>query len=168
MANPNNIPLIIKKHPPPPKKCLVDGGQSRHPWCLPPNIKTCFLRKTGKEFRKQTETSFRKLVLPRSPWDNPSQKTKRSPVGCPGKIAQLVLGMFHPIHQWSKPKPSKIQWSTYPPINIQQTMEKSPFFMGKSTISMVIFNRKLLVYRLPEGNSIGDSLIILPIMLDNM
>ena len=36
----------------------------------------------------------------------------------------------------------------YPLVNIQKTMEKiTMLLMGKSTISMVIFNSKLLVYQ---------------------
>jgi hypothetical protein len=32
-------------------------------------------------------------------------------------------------------------------VNVQKNDGKSQFFMGKSTISMAIFNRKLLVYQ---------------------
>ena len=42
----------------------------------------------------------------------------------------------------------------YPPVNVYITMEnigKSPFSMGKSTISMVIFNSYV---KLPEGNMV--------------
>jgi hypothetical protein len=35
----------------------------------------------------------------------------------------------------------------YPLVNVYVTMDKSPFSMGKSTISMAVFNSKLLVYQ---------------------
>ena len=41
----------------------------------------------------------------------------------------------------------------YPLVNIQKTMGNQHFFMGKSTISMAIFNSKLLVYRSLGGVS---------------
>ena len=45
-------------------------------------------------------------------------------------------------------KRNKSPWAPwYPLVNSHITMEKSPCFMGKSTISMAIFNSKLLVYQ---------------------
>jgi len=41
-------------------------------------------------------------------------------------------------------------FAAYPLVNIQKTMENHHFFMGKSTISMVIFNSYV---KLPEGIS---------------
>ena len=37
------------------------------------------------------------------------------------------------------------QIEVYPLVNIQENCGESPFLMGKSTISMAMFNRKLLV-----------------------
>jgi hypothetical protein len=42
------------------------------------------------------------------------------------------------------------QGDRYPLVNIQKTMENHLFFMGKSTISMVIFN-SYICHKLPEG-----------------
>ena len=38
-------------------------------------------------------------------------------------------------------------WGVYPLVNCHITMENPPFFMGKSTISMAIFNSFLYVYQ---------------------
>jgi hypothetical protein len=43
------------------------------------------------------------------------------------------------------------RWNRYSLVNIQKTMENHHPIMGKSTISMVIFNSKLL-NQLPEGH----------------
>ena len=48
---------------------------------------------------------------------------------------------------WSTKTYSNDQHQTYPLVNVNITMEKSQFSMGTSTISMAIFNSKLLVYQ---------------------
>jgi hypothetical protein len=47
---------------------------------------------------------------------------------------------------------------SYPLVNIQKNLGKSPFLMGKLTISMAIFNSFLYVYLKGYGNhrDIGD------------
>ena len=43
-----------------------------------------------------------------------------------------IKGMMAIFHLWNTP--------IYPLVNIQKTMENHIFLMGKSTISMVMFN----------------------------
>jgi len=54
------------------------------------------------------------------------------------------------LNQWdsiNKSQGQKLNFLKYPLVNIQTNYGKSPFLVGKSTISMAMFNSKLLVYR---------------------
>ena len=52
---------------------------------------------------------------------------------------------------WSATEKATGFASPYPLVNIQKTMERSTISMGKSTISMVIFNSELLNYQRVSG-----------------
>ena len=55
--------------------------------------------------------------------------------------------IYHGKKSDQLPTPNVGQQSVYPLVNVYETMERSTFFMGKSTISMAIFNSYVTNYQ---------------------